>query len=266
MAEAATGQISRSAAEVYEEFFVPALFAEPAARIAEAARIGPGQSVLDVACGTGVLARAVLARVAPGGKVAGLDCNDGMLDVAKARAPAVAWRRGRAESLPYADNEFDVVACQFGLMFFEDRRGALEQMKRVAKPGGVLAVAVWAALGQSPGYAAMTALLQDLFGTDVANALRAPFGLGEPAVLKKLLVEAHMDDAKITSLDIMARFPSLDAWIHTDIKGWTLADMIDDRQFRTLLDAGRRTLGRFVRDDGTVTFEAPALLVIAHKS
>lgn len=103
MSEDLAGQVTSSAAEVYEEFFVPALFDQWAGRVADAARLGPGDRVLDVACGTGVLAREALGRVQPGGSVVGLDPNEGMLTVARRKEPRIEWRRGRAEDLPFGD-------------------------------------------------------------------------------------------------------------------------------------------------------------------
>ena len=94
--------------------------------MAQAAAIAPGDRVLDVACGTGILARYLAADVlAPGDPVVGLDRNAGMLAVAERLAPHLAWRQGRAESLPFGDGAFDAAACQFGLMFFEDRVRAI---------------------------------------------------------------------------------------------------------------------------------------------
>jgi ubiquinone/menaquinone biosynthesis C-methylase UbiE len=81
------GQVTRSAADVYDEFFVPALFAPWPGPVSDAAGLAPGQAVLDVACGTGVLAREAARRVQPGGSVIGLDRNDGMLAVARRKAP-----------------------------------------------------------------------------------------------------------------------------------------------------------------------------------
>jgi ubiquinone/menaquinone biosynthesis C-methylase UbiE len=98
--------------------------------------------VLDVACGTGVVAREAARRVGPAGAVAGLDRNEGMLAVARRMAPGIAWRHGLAEALPFPDGAFDAVICQFGLMFFEDRGKALGEMWRALRPGGRLAVAV----------------------------------------------------------------------------------------------------------------------------
>jgi ubiquinone/menaquinone biosynthesis C-methylase UbiE len=257
------GQVNRSAAEVYEEFFVPALFGEWAPRVAAAAGIRPGDKVLDVACGTGVLAREAARRAAPGGEVAGLDRNPGMLAVASRQAPEIAWREGLAEALPYDAGAFDAVVSQFGLMFFDERPRALKEMLRVLKPGGRLAVAVWDRLEASPGYAAMAALLQRLFSERAAAALRAPFAVGDPSELRALFAAAGMPEVEIATEAGTARFPSIGSWVHTDVKGWTLADLIDDAQYRQLLRAAQTELKRFARPDGTVAFVAPAQIVTA---
>ena len=100
MADELTGQVTRNAAEVYEEFFVPALFLEWAARVVNEARLAPGQKVLDVACGTGVLAREAARRVQPGGEVAGLDRNEGMLSLARRKPPASIGGSGWRNRFP----------------------------------------------------------------------------------------------------------------------------------------------------------------------
>jgi SAM-dependent methyltransferase len=260
-----TGQVSASAAEVYEEFFLPALFQEWPPRIVDAARIATGQKVLDVACGTGVLARAAAGRVGPAGKVVGLDLNEGMLAVAKAKAPQVEWRQGRAEALPFDAGSFDAVVSQFGLMFFDDRRRAIAEMWRVLRPGGRLVVAVWDSLENTPGYAAVTEMLHRLFGVEFANALRSPYSLGDREALGVLFAEAGVGAAEVTTHEGTARFPSIDAWIFTDVKGWTLADMIDDAQFARLREAAQWVLRGFVGRDGTVSFRAPAHIATALK-
>ena len=255
------GQVNRSAAEIYEEFFVPALFREPAQHVVRAAEVRRGQSVLDVGCGTGVVAREAARAAGDAGSVTGLDRNEGMLAVAKRLAPHIDWRRGLAEELPFADGSFDRVFNQFSLMFFDDRTAALREMRRVMKPGGRTFVAVWEFLERTPGYAAMVSLLHRLFGTPVADALRAPFILGEPHALHATLTAAGISGATVCTLDVTARFPSLEAWVHTDVKGWTLTDMIDDDQYRTLLDTAQKELTGFERPDGSVSFSSPAHLV-----
>ncbi len=260
------GQVTHDAAEVYEAFFVPALFAEWAPRVAEAARVRAGQRVLDVACGTGVLTREVAVRVGPAGSAVGLDVNAGMLAVARRQAPEVEWRAARAEALPFEDESFDAVVSQFGLMFFQDRQAALGEMLRVLRPGGYLAVAVWASVEQSPGYAALLRLLQRLFGDDVAVALRAPFVLGDRETLLAVFSEAGISSADASTQRGVARFPSIEAWMHTDIRGWTLADRLDDAQFDLLLREARIALKPFTATDGTIAFAAPAHIVTAAKA
>ncbi len=260
------GQVNTSAAEIYEEFFLPALFQEWAERVADAAQIEAGDSVLDVACGTGVLARAAFEKIGENGSVTGVDINDGMLAVAKSKNSNIEWQKAPAENLPFEDNSFEKVVSQFGLMFFEDRAKALKEMTRVLKPEGVLAVAVWDCLETSPGYAEMTELLRRLFGDEIAAALEAPFVLGDKKILSKLFAEAGMENAEITTETGTARFPSIESWVHTDIRGWTLADAIDDEMYRLLLFEAQKTLLPFTGENGKVAFDAPAHIVVWQKA
>jgi ubiquinone/menaquinone biosynthesis C-methylase UbiE len=121
-------QLAHDAAVAYENDFVPAIFAQWPPVLAEIAGMGSGDRVLDVACGTGILAREALARVGPSGRVTGLDLNEGMLAVARQLRPEIDWRHGDAAKLPFEDSAFDVVVSQFALMFFPDRVAALREM------------------------------------------------------------------------------------------------------------------------------------------
>ena len=259
------GQVTHSAAEAYEELFLPALFSQWTGPVSSAAGIALGERVLDLACGTGVLAREVLERVGPTGQVVGLDCNEGMLEVARRAAPRVDWRLGQAESLPFDDGAFDAVVSQFGLMFFEDRVAALGEAWRVLRPGGRLAVAVWDGLERSPGYGAMVDLLQRLFGAQVAEGLRSPFALGAPEDLRALFAAAGISKVSLRSLDGLARYPSIESWVHTDVTAWTISEMIDEAQVRKLQAEAQRAFKDFEQDDGSVVFSAPAHIVSVAK-
>lgn len=253
-------------AEVYEERFVPALFEPWSRTVVRAAQVEPNQQVLDVACGTGVLARAAADRVGPGGKVTGLDPNAEMLAVARRKNTWIEWRDGRAEALPWLGETFDAVVSQFGMMFFDSPSDALREMMRVLRPGGHLAVAVCDALDQSPGYAALAALLQALFGAKVADAFRAPFVLGDPKRLRGICDQAGLADARIEQHHGTVRFDSIEDLVSAERAcAWTLGGLLDDAQFARLLEGARQVLAPFAGSDGAVSFDMPALIVTASK-
>jgi len=264
---AITAQTARPPAEVYEAEFVPALFRPFSPVVADVAGITAGQRVLDVACGTGVLARTVATRVGPSGAVLGLDANPDMLAVARRLDTRIEWIDGLAEALPLPDACVDAVVSQFGLMFFDDRAQALREMRRVLRPGGRLAVAVCDAVERSPGYGALAALLHTLFGEPVAAAFRAPFAIGDAQLLAALARQADWPRAEVLRRSATVRFASIDALVSTERACiWTLGGLLDDTQFARLLDGARRVLAPFVQSDGGVAFAMPVLIIAARKA
>jgi SAM-dependent methyltransferase len=258
---------SRTPADVYEELFVPALFQQWGSIVGDAAQISLGDKVLDVACGTGVLACAAADRVGPRGAVAGLDANTDMLSVARRKNSRVEWREGKAEALPYPDESFNAVVSQFGLMFFDDRQAALREMMRVLRPEGRLAVAVCDTLDHSPGYAALAGLLQRLFGEHIADAFRAPFVLGDPEQLLAICIAAGITDAKVSQHNGSVRFASIKSLIATERACvWTLGGMLTDGQFAELLKESEQALKPFAGTDGNIVFDLPELIVTSSKS
>ena len=243
------------AAEVYEELFVPALFGWWAQEVSSTVALRPGDRVLDVACGTGVLARAAAELVGPQGEVVGLDPDEGMLAVAARHAPNIDWRVGAAESLPFDAGMFDAVVSQFGLMFFSDPLNALREARRVLRPSGRTVFAVWASLEETPAYAAFVRLLEQLFGRSVADGLRAPFAMGDRGTLSSLFRDAGFGSRRVVTRTGSARFSSLEEWIEADAKGWL---QLDESQNRRLLDAARAELDAFVTSDGAVEFAMAA--------
>lgn len=257
----------RDPAEVYDELFVPALFAQWGSRVAAAAAIEPGQHVLDVGCGTGVLACAAAERVGSTGRVVGLDANEQMLAVARRKLCAVQWRHGVAEAMPFADATFDAVVSQFALMFFEPPSKAIAEMLRVLRPHGRLGLAVFDSLERAPGYAALTELLSHLFGVKVADAMRPPFSHGDRHALERLFVDAGARAVKVTTVAGDVRFASIEAMVATERACvWTLGGLLDDEEYRALRTATPQALARFVQSDGTVVFECPAHIVTATKA
>jgi len=257
-----------SAASAYEDLHVPALFEQWATRVADMAQIRAGDRVLDVACGTGVLAREAASRVGPRGHVAGVDPDPGMLSVAERLAPAVQWQEGVAETLPFGDESFDAVVSQFGLMFFTDRGRALREMVRVLAPRGRIAVAVWESLENSEAYPIVVALLEQIAGSRAAEALRAPFALGDRAELAELFRGVGVDSVQITTHCGRARFPSIRTMVEADLRGWlpVMGVVLPDEQIRHILEEAESALSAYVTAEGTVEFDSPAHLVLVAKA
>lgn len=250
-------------AEAYESLHVPALFQEWTPRVLDAAQVGPGDRVLDIGCGTGVLARSAADRVGTSGHVVGVDPNPGMLAVAKGFDDRIEWRHGVAEELPCEDNAFECVVSQFAMMFFPDRAGAVREVNRVLVEGGRFAIAVWDSLENSPAYAAEVALLQRMAGDEAADALRAPFVLGEATALKELIEGTAGISVKTSTVVGHARFPSVRSMVEADLRGWLPVmgvDLEEDLILR-ILAAAEDELAEFVLPDGRMEFASPAHIV-----
>ena len=205
-------------AETYERYMVPALFAPAAVRLLETARPAPGERVLDVGTGTGIVARRAASLVGPSGMVTGLDPSPGMLAVARAMATQegvmIDWHEGRAEAIPFPDGSFDLALSQFALMFFADRQAALREMRRALVPGGRLAVNVFQGIERHPFYQALDRAIERRLG---ASAVADIFALGDAGELQASLARAGFSDVVVEPYAITARFPQPDAFLAGEI-------------------------------------------------
>jgi ubiquinone/menaquinone biosynthesis C-methylase UbiE len=186
-----------NAPENYERYFVPSIGAPLAKDLIDAASLRPGEAVLDVACGTGIVARIAAHRVGPTGTVAGLDVNAGMLEVARSASDSagIPWHEASAEAMPLPDESFDVVACQLGLQFFADKAGALREMHRVLKPGGRLLINV---PGPTPDvFAILEQALTRHFNPEVGGFVRQVFSLHDPGEIRRLLEVASFGSIEV---------------------------------------------------------------------
>jgi SAM-dependent methyltransferase len=251
------------AAESYESLFVPALFAPWAPLVSARAGVGAGQRVLDVACGTGVLAREAHRRTDGSGGVTGLDPHPGMLAVAGRITPEVEWREGVAEDLPFEDDTFDHVVSQFGLMFFPDRRRALREALRVAKPGARVTFAVWDTLEANPAYRDEVELLDRVAGRPAGDALRAPFVLGDASEVVGLFEEAGASRVEVTTRQAPTRFPAIRVMVEADVRGWlpVMGVNVPEETVERLLDEAETALRAYRRPDGAVEFPSSAHVV-----
>lgn len=243
-------QVSLEAAEQYEARFVPAMFAEWAPLLADAAGVHEGQVVLDAACGTGVVARTVAERLGAGGRVIGLDLNDGMLTVARRVRPDLEWRQGDVADLPFDDGSFDAVLCQMALMFFPDRRRALREMARVVRPGGVVALVVPASLDVQPAYRPFVEMAARIAGSEAVSLLSTYWACGDLSELRALIGSAGLEVATVRTHAGTARFRSAEELAVTEVRGSPLAERISTEAFTAIRTGAREVLTPFIRDDG----------------
>jgi ubiquinone/menaquinone biosynthesis C-methylase UbiE len=193
-----------SAAENYENYFVPAIGTPFARRLLAKAKLVPGERVLDVACGTGLAARLAGEAVRPDGTVAGLDPTPGMLELARSSSPDwIDWYEAPAEAMPLPDAAFDVVLCSMGLQFFEDRIQGLREMRRVLAPGGR---AVVSTPGPTPPlFEAIDAALTHHVGPEASCFVHAVFSIHDRAQACELFGAAGFDDVEVETGTIPLR-------------------------------------------------------------
>ena len=189
--------------DMYERWLVAPLFRPWAELTLHELRLSPGDRVLDIACGTGIVARLAAERLGKGGSVVGVDISPDMLGVARAAAPNIDWRQGSADALPLREGEaFDVVVCQQGLQFFPDKTAAAAEMRRALAKGGRLAVATWRSDEEIPIFLALRRVAERHLGA-VADQ-RYSFGDGEK--IAALLRGAGFDAVRVRTMSRPVRF------------------------------------------------------------
>jgi len=200
---------SGTAAENYERYFVPAIAMPVAVELLRSADLQPGERVVDVACGTGVVSRLAAERVRSTGAVVGVDMAPDMIDVARSTAVSsgltIEWRQGDASSLPLPDGAFDVVLCQMGLMLFADKAAALSEMRRVLVAGGRLALNTPGTINQP-----MEILAEGLarhINPNLAGFVRAVFSMNDPATHEELLHNAGFADVETNVVTTTLHLP-----------------------------------------------------------
>ena len=249
---------SESAAENYERYFVPAIGAPLAADLVELAALRPGERVLDVACGTGVVARRALERVGDRGRVVGTDINAGMLALARAVVPGVDpsdWVEACADDLPFPGEAFDVALCQLGLQFFADKPAAMQELRRVIVPGGRLFVNV---PGPTPRlFAELEDALARHLGPNVAGFVRAVFSFYDPAELRGLLTSAGFQQVKARSNVVTLGLPAPEDFLWQYVHSTPLGAAVAQLDEEGCLALQREVVAAWqpFSEDGTLTLQ-----------
>jgi ubiquinone/menaquinone biosynthesis C-methylase UbiE len=234
-------QLSGNAAELYETFLVPTIFVPWAQHILGKIVPERGDNILDVACGTGIVARMAKARVGKAGRVVGVDLNAGMLDVARAIAAdrSIEWLEADVTLIPLEDGIFDICYCQQGLQFFPDKVGALREIARLLKPGGICVAVVAQSLDQNPLMRSQVTALEKHINKEAAAGIRAVCGLADKAEIKGLFESAGYSDVEGKTVDLTITYPDGRAFVKNGIMSTPVAGLItswDDEARDMLLE------------------------------
>jgi SAM-dependent methyltransferase len=263
-----TGEESRvqlEAAERYETELAVTVLLKTATHMVDRADIEPGLSVLDVGCGTGVVARQCFRRAGPNGTVTGLDISREMLAVADRVAPDVGWVQGDAGLLPFPSELFDRVLSQFALMFFPDKEHALGEMWRVLRPGGRLVVSVSGALRDSPVNLKLAGLVERHVG-EIGRAVVEDIWTSGAPELGAIFTRAGITSVTLTTEDETTEYPSIKSFVETEVRGWApLSELVDDTTLDSLVEDARRELAPRLSGDGHLRFNSPYHMVVAVK-
>ncbi|WP_246691331.1 MULTISPECIES: methyltransferase domain-containing protein [unclassified Mesorhizobium] len=223
-------QLDGSAPELYEKYLVPAITVKWAEDLVGRAQPCAGEDVLDLACGTGIVARLASQRMGQG-HVTGLDLNKGMLAVARTfsgdGAP-IDWVEGSALDLPFPAGKFDLVLCQLGLQFFPDQGRALSEMNRVLSLSGRVALSVFNSIERTPGANAFVLALDRVLGPNSSRIKRGEHAFNEPGELRDLLIGAGLSKAEVRTVVQKVTFPSVLDYVRFQFCATPLAALLGD--------------------------------------
>src|SRR5919202_3107583 len=221
-------QLQGNAAERYERWVVPFVSHPMVPPLLDLADVRQGERVLDLATGTGLAARLAARRVAPGGAVTGLDLNEEMLKLAR-ELPLppglnVEWRQGSAQMLPFDNGVFDVVVCQQGFQFFPDRKAALQEMRRVLRASGRVALSVFT--GASPYFMALRDAVARHVSAEAASSTAAGWSLADAEAFGDLLASAGFHNVVVHHVQLTLRLPAPDEFVLQHLSALPLGESV----------------------------------------
>jgi ubiquinone/menaquinone biosynthesis C-methylase UbiE len=224
-------QIEGSAAELYQRYLVPGITSKWAEDLVHRAQLRAGEQVLDVACGTGVVARLAAKKIASG-QVTALDLNAGMLAVARgvlSDGPPVNWMEGSALDLPFPPGRFDAVLCQLGLQFFSDQPRTLREMRRVVRAPGRVALSVYSPIERTPGANAFVCALDEVLGPQASRIKRGEHSFANPTQLETLLRDAGFGTVDVQTVVQTIVFPSVIDYVRFQLVATPMTALLKDK-------------------------------------
>jgi ubiquinone/menaquinone biosynthesis C-methylase UbiE len=262
-------QMDASAPELYERYLVPAITSVWANDLLNRISLKCGDSVLDIACGTGVVARLTEQR-GQAGRVVGLDLNTAMLAIARAKSAKVEWIEGSALDLPFDAESFDVVLCQLGLQFFPDRLLALKEMVRVLKPVGRAGFSVYSGIENTPAAYAFVQALDNCLGEEASRTKRSEHLSCDAQEIASWAKQAGFNAVDVVAVTKQITFPSMLDYVRFQLRATPMAGLLKDkaahereRLIMSISDDAASRLDRSMLADGKLTFPQQSFVAMA---
>jgi ubiquinone/menaquinone biosynthesis C-methylase UbiE len=241
--------------ENYDRHMVPLIFESYARDISQRAAALSPKSVLEIAAGSGVVTRALAPRLSSDVRYVVTDLNQPMLDYAATRQnpdDRISWRKADAQALPFEDAAFDLVCCQFGVMFFPDRPSAYREARRVLKPGGCFLFNAWDRIEDNVFAGDVTNALAALFPNDPPRFLaRTPHGYHDTALIRSDLAKAGFSNVTIETRVEESRAPSPRHVATAYCQGTPLRNEIESRAADKLETATDHAASAIARKHGS---------------
>lgn len=221
-------QMDASAPELYERYLVPAITSIWANDLLDRVKLKREESVLDIACGTGIVARLAQER-GHLGKLVGIDLNTAMLGIARSKSATIEWIEGSALDLPFDRGKFDVVLCQLGLQFFPDRPLALKEMARVLKPDGRVGLSVYSSIERTPAAHAFVQALDACLGPEASRTKRSEHLSCDVQEVGNWLKQAGFDAVDVAVVAKQITFPSMRDYVRFQLKATPMAALVSEK-------------------------------------
>ena len=269
--EVESWQIAGDSPAAYEEYLVPGFFKPWADKLVQLSSPSPGSDILDVACGTGIVARTAASKLGSDARVTGLDINQQMLNKASEMAEMegleIDWQQGDAGDLPFEDNRFDNLFCQQAMQFFPEPQQVLNEMQRVLKPGGVLALNILRSIPFNPAYKILADELEEHAGGTAGTMMRSPFPDWGQNTIHNIVAEAGFEDIQIHLEIISMRYPSPEEFLRREAASSPLAEEIEtmEPERRKMLVEDLKISLEAYTDDRGVVFPMETFMVMARK-
>ncbi len=216
----------------YDKYLGPFLFEPYATHLVEMLSGKQYSSILEIACGTGRVTKHLLTLLSDGGTITATDLNAEMIAVAKENVSddRIRWQVVDAQKLPFNNESFDLVVCQFGVMFFPDKKKAFEETYRVLKPNGLFIFSAWDSLQHNLHTGILNDVLKEQFGSEApAFWEEGPFSFNDRDAINNMMRNASFKNVQIAVVSLISGYASIDDLLTGLLEGTPLASFLAEK-------------------------------------